>query len=70
MRTIDVLDHSLGLDRPEDARVVRIRNTLRLAEVEVSEAFAAELERRPDLTRLGAPMEMAFDPSGAFQVRP
>src|SRR5262245_44006779 len=60
----------LGLDRPEDARVVRIQNTLRLTEVEVSEAFAGELARRPDLTRLGEATEMAFDASGAFAGRP
>ena len=33
----------LGLERVEQARVVRIQNTLRLTEVEVSEALAAEL---------------------------
>jgi hypothetical protein len=43
----------LGLDQVEDARVVRIQNTLRLTEVEVSEAFLPELARRPDLTPLG-----------------
>ena len=43
----------LGLDRVEDARVVRIRNTLQLTEVEVSEAFLPELAKRPDLTPLG-----------------
>jgi hypothetical protein len=43
----------LGLDRTEDARVVRIQNTLRLTEVEVSEAFLPELAKRPDLAPLG-----------------
>ena len=33
----------LGLDRVEDARVVRIQNTLQLTEVEVSEAFLPDL---------------------------
>jgi hypothetical protein len=56
----------LGLGRTEDARVVRIQNTLRLTEVEVSEAFAAELTGRDDLTLLGAPTEMAFKPDGAL----
>ena len=56
----------LGLDRVEDARVVRIQNTLRLTEVEVSEAFAAELAGRDDLTPLGEPAEMAFGPDGAL----
>ncbi len=71
-----VLDHArdavavalscLGLDRPEAARVVRIQNTLRLTEVEVSEAFLPELARRPDLTVLGDPAPFAFDAEGAF----
>jgi hypothetical protein len=56
----------LGLDRPEDARVVRIPNTLRLGEVEVSEAFLPELRGRDDLAPLGDPAEMAFGPDGAL----
>ncbi len=56
----------LGMDRPEDARVVRIQNTLRLTEVEVSEAFAADLAGRDDLTPLGEPAAMTFDPDGAL----
>ncbi len=43
----------LGLDRVEDARIVRIKNTLQLTEVEVSEALLPELAKRPDLTPLG-----------------
>jgi hypothetical protein len=54
----------LGLERAEDARVVRVRNTLRLTEVEVSEAFGAELAGRPDLQPLGEARDMAFTPSG------
>jgi hypothetical protein len=54
----------LGLERTEDARVVRIKNTLRLAEVEVSEAFVPELRGRADLTPLGEPAPLAFDAEG------
>jgi hypothetical protein len=54
----------LGLDRPETARVVRIRNTLRLAEVEVSEAYLGELAGRTDLTPHGEPADLAFDADG------
>ncbi len=56
----------LGLDRSEDARVVRIQNTLRLTEVEVSEAFMADLPGRDDLTPLGEPAAMTFDPDGTL----
>jgi hypothetical protein len=37
---------------------VRIRNTLALEEVEVSEAFSGELDTRPDLEALEAPRPM------------
>ena len=56
----------LGLERPEEARVVRIKNTLRLAEVEVSEAFAKELAGRDDLAVLGEAAPMAFDAGGSL----
>jgi len=56
----------LGRERIEDIRAVRIRNTLRLTEVEVSEAFLPELATREDLTRLGAPAPLAFDVGDAL----
>ncbi len=56
----------LGLERVEDARVVRIRNTLHLAEIDASEAFAAEVAARGDLVRVGDPVDMAFAPDGAL----
>ena len=43
---------------------MRIQNTLRLTEVEVSEAFDAELAGRADLTPLGEPADMTFGPDG------
>ncbi len=46
--------------------MVRIKNTLLLGELEVSEAFAAEVAKRSDLTRLGeAPL--AFDAGRAHR---
>jgi hypothetical protein len=57
----------IGLTPPERARVVRIKNTLVLGELEVSEAFAAEVARRSDLTILGeAPL--CFDATGRLQT--
>jgi hypothetical protein len=53
----------IGLTPPERARVVRIKNTLMLGELEVSEAYAADVARRGDLTVLGeAPL--GFDAAG------
>ena len=54
----------IGLTPPEQARVVRIRNTLMLGEIEVSEALLPELTERPALTRLGEPAPLAFDATG------
>ena len=54
----------LGLDRIEDARVLRIRNTLKLTEVDVSESLLAEVEQRDTLTRVGDPAELTFDAGG------
>jgi hypothetical protein len=54
----------IGLTPPERARVIRIRNTLMLGEIEVSEAFAPELARRSDLTPLGGPVPLPFDAAG------
>ena len=58
----------IGLTPPEKARVVRIKNTLMIGELEVSEAFAAEVDKRRDLTTLGSgPLE--FDAGGRLRPR-
>ena len=58
----------IGLTPPARARVVRITNTLVLGELEVSEAFAAEVDKRRDLTALGrAPLD--FDVGGRLRPR-
>jgi hypothetical protein len=58
----------IGLTPPERARVIRIKNTLMLGELEISEAFAAEVDKRRDLTTLGtAPLE--FDVAGRLRPR-
>ena len=58
----------IGLTPPERARVIRIKNTLMLGELEVSEAFAAEVDKRRDLTSLGrSPLE--FDVSDRLRPR-
>jgi hypothetical protein len=59
----------IGLMPPDRARVVRIRNTLMLGELEVSEAFAPELARRPDVTVLGDPVPLSFDAAGRLSAR-
>ncbi len=54
----------IGLTPPEQARVVRIKNTLLLGEIEVSEALLPEVRTRPGLVPLGAPAPLAFDVTG------
>ena len=59
----------IGLTPPDKARVIRIKNTLMLGEIEVSEAYAAEIARRPDLTPIGDASPLAFDVAGHIASR-
>src|SRR5467141_1238330 len=59
----------IGLTPPEKARVIRIKNTLMLGEIEVSEAFLPDLAKRPDLTQLTDPAPLAFDAAGRLASR-
>jgi hypothetical protein len=43
------------------SRIIRIKNTLRLDSVAVSEAYTEALRRRNDLAVLSGPEPMAFD---------
>jgi hypothetical protein len=54
----------IGLTPPERARVIRIKNTLLLGEIEVSEGLLADVARRPDLTPLSDPVPLSFDAAG------
>jgi hypothetical protein len=56
----------IGLTPPERARVIRITSTLVLGEIEVSEAYAAEVDKRRDLTVLGE-SPLGFDASGRLR---
>lgn len=54
----------LGLERVEDAKVVRVKNTLKIAEVDVSENLLPEVARRADLSPAGDAAPLAFDAAG------
>jgi len=54
----------IGLTPPEDARVIRIRNTLMLGELEISESLLPEVAKHETLTQLGAPKPLPFDAAG------
>jgi hypothetical protein len=55
---------SLGLSDARRARILRIRDTLSLIDLEASEAFVEELGHRSDLESLSAPSAIAFDRHG------
>jgi len=55
---------SIGLIAPEKSKIVRIKNTLHVDEVEVSEVYREELGQRSDLEVLEGPQPMPFDPKG------
>jgi hypothetical protein len=63
----EVLDAALaivGTRPPEEARVMRIRNTLQVEELEVSEACLADAQMRPEFVAIGRPRPLAFDSAG------
>lgn len=47
-----------------EARVIRIKNTLEMEELQVSEAVMDDLKGRQDITRIGGLEEMTFDADG------
>jgi hypothetical protein len=55
---------SLPLPDPRGARIVRIADTLSLAEMEISEPLWAAVRSRADLAALSEPREVAFDCEG------
>jgi hypothetical protein len=59
----------IGLTPPSSARVIRIKNTLMLGEIEVSEAYAPEVAKRPDLTPIGDAAPLPFDAAGRLVPR-
>ncbi len=54
----------IGLTPTEKARIVRIKNTLHLTEMYVSEAFVNEVKKDPQLSVLTQPTPMSFDIEG------
>jgi hypothetical protein len=63
---ISAMFEVLRIDNPAQARVARIRNTLDLEHVQLSQALARDTSH-PDLSLEGDFTEMAFDSDGALQ---
>lgn len=55
---------TVGPIDPWEARVIRIKNTLEMEEIQVSEALMDELKGRREITPIGGPEELRFDAEG------
>src|SRR6266481_6300804 len=54
----------IGLTTPERARVIRIKNTLMIGELECSEAYLPDIKKRRDLEIVGEARPFGFDAAG------
>jgi hypothetical protein len=54
--------------RPENARIVRIKNTLELTEILISEPMLVEVEAHPQMKASGLPSEFPFDTEGNLRA--
>ena len=54
----------IGLTTSEQARIIRIKNTLMIGEIECSEAFLPDIQKRPDLEIVGEARPLPFDAAG------
>ena len=61
---IDVALGCVGLVSAAKSKIVRIKNTLRIDTVEVSEAYAETLQQRPDLEIVAGPYPVEFNREG------
>jgi hypothetical protein len=62
-RAIEVALDTIGLVSPQRSKIVRIKNTLQLDTVAVSEAYSEAFYRKKDLEILEEPQPMEFDRS-------
>jgi hypothetical protein len=63
-KAIEAALKTAGVENLASGRLVRIKNTLSLAEIEMSESYLDEVKARTDLTILGEPRDMEFDERG------
>ena len=65
--TVDAALGTVGLIPREQARLIRIPDTLNLAHMACSERFLAEVQERPELEITTDLYEMTFDEQGTLQ---
>ena len=63
-QSIEASLSNVGLVPPEDAKLIRVKNTLHLDELECSEAFLAEAQNRDDLEVCSELYELSFNSDG------
>lgn len=61
---IEIALGMIGLVPPQEARVVRVKNTLHLTEMDVSEALLEEVRKNDRLSQVTQPATIAFDSNG------
>ena len=66
---LQVMLSQIGLTEPPEARLLWIRNTMSLAEVECSAAYLEEARHRKDLAILADPRPLSFDAEGNLDDR-
>lgn len=64
LEIIEAAFSTIGMKAPDAGRAVRIKNTLHLGEVAVSEALMDEVSERDDLEIKAAPSPLEFDSGG------
>jgi len=67
---VDAALQTIGTVDPSDARVVRIRDTLHLEEMDVSEAFLPEIEKNKSLSIIRGARALRFDAGGNLSTEP
>lgn len=61
---IEVALETIGLTKPENARVIRIESTLRLTDLDISEVLLKDVDLHSNLEVVGDTLPLQFDSSG------
>ena len=61
---IEVALETIGLTKPENARVIRIESTLRLTDLDISEVLLKDVDLHSNLEVVGDTLPLHFDTSG------
>jgi hypothetical protein len=65
--SIEAALNTIGAVDPKNARILHIKNTLEIAELDISEALLEDKKGRKDLELINELGPMAFDPKGNLE---